>query len=393
MKVWIWSNTPSPYQLDFFRKTAQRPGIELSVRFMRGEHRGEAMRLPAGCDCSIAAGVGPAIWADAFRYHPAVVREVEKGDQDAYILSGQYTSLTFMRLAGRLHARGSYWAVWLERPWPEDYRPHWTRSIAVRFRTLLTVRRWILRRLVGRVPRLLAIGSAAADYYSRMGCARERIAVLPYSCDAARFAGATAGALGERLRRRCGIGRGVLCLYVGQLVKRKGVDTLLQAFRKIVRRRSDAGLVLVGEGPERRALEGRLRGEERARVYFAGSVSNRDLPAYYAAADIFVFPTRYDGWGVVLNEACAAGLPLIASTGAGATQDLLQEGENGFAVLPDDVEMLAEKMETLIADAGLRERMGAVSRRLGEEYSGVHMAERLENILSDDLARWRRKEI
>jgi glycosyltransferase involved in cell wall biosynthesis len=93
------------------------------------------------------------------------------------------------------------------------------------------------------------------------------------------------------------------------------------------------------------------------------------LAAYYALADVFVFPTHTDPWGLVVNEAMACGLPVISSGAAGCAADLVESGWNGRVVSPGDVEQLAAAMAELAGDNELRSLMGQRSRERIELYS------------------------
>jgi glycosyltransferase involved in cell wall biosynthesis len=96
-------------------------------------------------------------------------------------------------------------------------------------------------------------------------------------------------------------------------------------------------------------------------VSVVGHLERDDLAARYSQADVFVFPSVSDPWGLVLNEAMAAGLPVIATSAAGAADDLVFHGRNGLVVEPFDVAGLAGAMSTLTADPALRGSMGAQS--------------------------------
>src|SRR5262249_59001047 len=116
-------------------------------------------------------------------------------------------------------------------------------------------------------------------------------------------------------------------------------------------------VVGVGDGPD----EERIRALAGDRVSFAGRLVGEDLSRWYAAADAFVLGSRSDTWGIVLNEAAAAGLPLIASDAAGAGYDLIEEGVNGYRFPAGDVGALTGTLERVAADPAWRGRAGARS--------------------------------
>jgi glycosyltransferase involved in cell wall biosynthesis len=128
-----------------------------------------------------------------------------------------------------------------------------------------------------------------------------------------------------------GAGPGAEILSIGDLSRRKGTDLLLAAFARVARDRPGAILTLVGDGPERSALEAQARtlGIDR-QVHFAGYRQRAELPAFLARARCLAFPTRSDIWGLVLSEAMAAAVPCVVSIHAGAASDLIEDGVTGF---------------------------------------------------------------
>jgi glycosyltransferase involved in cell wall biosynthesis len=164
-------------------------------------------------------------------------------------------------------------------------------------------------------------------------------------------------------------------LHVGRLIPRKGVDRLLRAMAAVS---SDTPmrLVIVGSGPE----EARLR--ELAAVLgiapaveFKGFVDQPGLPAVYAAADIFAMPTLDDPFGMVLLEAAAAGLPLVASPFAGASVDLVEDGRSGFVAEPNDTSAWSDALRRLARDPDLRRSFGARAHEVTLTRTPAHAAE------------------
>ena len=115
-------------------------------------------------------------------------------------------------------------------------------------------------------------------------------------------------------------------------------------------------------------------GELRPRVHFAGHLPQSELPEHFAAADLFVFPSRHDGWGVVINEACAAALPVVTTRQTGAAYDLVEDGRSGFVLEHDDIDGFADRLLRLIDEPALREKFGQRSRELVEPFSAENGA-------------------
>src|SRR5207237_3583075 len=146
------------------------------------------------------------------------------------------------------------------------------------------------------------------------------------------------------LRAELGLDR---CTFIGvsRLSREKGVDVLVRAFEGV-----PGELVLVGDGPDRERVQ-ELAGEH---VRLLGSIERDDLLRWYAAADAYVMPSRSETWGMAMQEAAAAGLPLIASEAPGAGYDLIEEGVNGYRVPVDDVEALRAALTSVAEDPAFR---------------------------------------
>ncbi|MEM6742406.1 MAG: glycosyltransferase family 4 protein [Pseudomonadota bacterium] len=154
-----------------------------------------------------------------------------------------------------------------------------------------------------------------------------------------------------------------LLLFVGRLARIKGLGILLEAFAKVRKAHPAVRLRLVGDGPDRTWLEAKAKTLGVAEhVEFTGYQSQDQVAEHLAQSDIFVLPSFAEGVPVVLMEAMAAGLPVIASRVAGV-QELVEDGVSGFAAPPGHVEMLAEKIGGLLKADAPRDAMGEAGRR------------------------------
>jgi len=162
-------------------------------------------------------------------------------------------------------------------------------------------------------------------------------------------------------------------VYVGRLHERKGVDRLLLSFKKVLDE-MDAGLTIVGSGE----MEGPLK--ELAKkldieksVRFSGFVDDDKIPGLYSSSSIFVMPSYYEGFGIVLLEAMASGLPVVA-TATGGAPELIENGVNGFLVTHENMH---ESIISLLQDKALRKTCGARNRKIAaDQYSWDAIADR-----------------
>nr|WP_205807580.1 glycosyltransferase family 4 protein [Micromonospora sp. HNM0581] len=195
---------------------------------------------------------------------------------------------------------------------------------------------------------------------------------------------------GTAVRHRLGLTDRPVVVCVSRLVPRKGQDMLIRAMPLIRRRVPDAALLVVGGGPYRTTLTRLVRqtGVERD-VVFTGSVPSVELPAHYAAGDVYAMPCRtrnrgldVEGLGIVYLEASATGLPVVAGNSGGAP-DAVRQGETGYVVDGRDPAELADRVATLLADRDLARQFGAAGRAWVErEWRWETQAHRLATLLA-----------
>ncbi|HCT76379.1 MAG TPA: alpha-(1-2)-phosphatidylinositol mannosyltransferase [Micromonosporaceae bacterium] len=195
---------------------------------------------------------------------------------------------------------------------------------------------------------------------------------------------------GSAVRAALGLEGRPVIVCVSRLVPRKGQDTLVRALPLIRREVPDAALLLVGGGPHRTKVQRlALELEVADHVVLTGSVPWQQLPAHYAAGDVFAMPCRtrnfgldVEGLGIVYLEASASGLPVVAGDSGGAP-DAVREGETGFVVPGRDAKALADRLITLLKDPALARKMGTAGRQWVEtDWTWDQRAAELRAMLS-----------
>jgi glycosyltransferase involved in cell wall biosynthesis len=155
-------------------------------------------------------------------------------------------------------------------------------------------------------------------------------------------------------------------LFVGNLAPWKGVATLTAALSNLVEHGERVRLVMYGEGP----LADQLRQEaERLPIHLAGFKGKEAVARAYAAADMFVLPSLREQWGLVVNEALSAGLPVVVSEAVGCGEDLVQEGVTGLRFRTGDADALADQMRLLLRDSELCARLGVGGKKRMQTWS------------------------
>src|SRR5690348_2274431 len=128
------------------------------------------------------------------------------------------------------------------------------------------------------------------------------------------------------------------------MIARKGVDLLLAAFDRLVATGANVQLLLVGREADLPSFMQTVSPAGRAKIRYEGFRAPDSLAEYFGRSDVFVLPSRHDGWGVVVNQALAAGLPVIVSDAVGAGVDLVEDGVNGMRVAANDMKALYQAL-------------------------------------------------
>jgi glycosyltransferase involved in cell wall biosynthesis len=232
-------------------------------------------------------------------------------------------------------------------------------------------------------------GPDGAALARRYGLPTQRTAEVTQAVDVEHFSRALAVPEPARRARRDELGlRGVVFVYVGRLWSGKGVDDLLSAYAGLEASGADVSLLLVGDGVDEQRLRERAR--PLRRVIFAGFQQRDSLPGWYAAADVMVFPTLGDPNGLVLEEALAAGLPVISADAAGDIHRRLPPEGPGLVVPAGDAAALGAAMGRLVEDPELRATLAARARPWVEPVTPARFAADFEAFAAHVLALPRR---
>lgn len=232
-----------------------------------------------------------------------------------------------------------------------------------------------IRRLVYHyVDGFVAFGEKTVSFLMQHGVSREKIYSGIQTIPVTGFKNPISEAKKEKLKGALGFSSKKVIFFVGYLTQRKGARELIKAFKQLDR--DDAVLIIAGAGKE----EGHLRtlAEGSRHIYFTGYVTEQEKAQYYGIADIFVMPSFVDSWGLVVNEAMMLGLPIITTTGAGAST--LVQG-NGILVAPGDIKALAQAMGYLLDEDRERKKMGVRSKEIIKDYTIERAAEYLSKAI------------
>jgi glycosyltransferase involved in cell wall biosynthesis len=236
--------------------------------------------------------------------------------------------------------------------------PYWLRERRVN-PTLNTLGRWLVR----AADSVRVVSERERAKMVRLGVRPERVSNLGWIADFGRFDEIDEQAARSLRADLLGPGGKELLLFVGRLVLQKDIPTLIRAMATVAASRPDARLVIAGDGPERPLAE-RLVEQLgiRDRVRFLGVVPYPNVPLHFAAADLFLLPSRYEGNARVLAEAGAAGTPSVTTDVSGA-DDTVVEGETGAIVPVERPDLFAERVISLLGDPDRLRDMGERARQ------------------------------
>jgi glycosyltransferase involved in cell wall biosynthesis len=361
------------YQAPLFQRLASHPDVELTVFY--GDDRSVAGEIdsdfgrPVQWDRPLLDGyrsiflkrhAGVLGWLKRLRADARIIQHLRQEPFDAVFIHSYATALSLFAYAGALTS-GT----------PILLR---TESERLRFR-----RRWIealkevlLRPLFAVTAGFLVIGEANRRFYTHYGVRSDRQFFTPYSVDNEYFLAhrdLTRSAREDRRRAHGWTDDVIVIGFSGKLIPLKRVEDLIDAVAELQREGLRAGLLIVGDGPSRRALEDRVRARRLDWTLFAGFRNQSELAADYVCMDLFVLPSRSETWGLVLNEAMLFGLPVVASSMVGAGNDLIEPGRNGYVFEAGHVQGLTDALRTLVGSQDLRRRLGQRSREIVQRYS------------------------
>jgi glycosyltransferase involved in cell wall biosynthesis len=295
-------------------------------------------------------------------------------DPQAVVITGYYYPA--MRAAARWAQRRERASIFMgDSQWVDR------RRIAVRE----WAKGWWVRR---HYDAAFAAGERTVEYLMRMGFPRERIWTGYDVVDNQTFADGAAMARAEavELRNRMGLPERYF-LFVGRLAPEKNLDRLLEAYAgyRQTAKQPAWGLVLVGGGPLETEL--RARAKELPGVVFAGFQQKDTLLPYFGLASCLVLPSTSEPWGLVVNEAMAAGLPVLVSQHCGCVPELVQPGVNGYVCDPLDTEGMARLLGVMSSETADAGKMGEASRHIVALYSPETWARTLAECIERTVVR------
>ena len=356
MKIFVLTDIPSPYQTEIFNEIAAN-SCELHVGYLRASDPSRQWNeIKIDHESTILNG-NPDDFA----------RLMKVASNSDLAVFNYYRHPLAEKLLYQRANQNRPWCFWGERP--GFRKPEWPGRV---------LRHWKLKPLRVSTAPIWGIGKFAVDQYKREFGPRRKYLNLPYFSNLERFF----------------IDRPVqkdhrVFLFSGALTRRKGVDLLANAFYQLAREHFNVSLRILGDGPMRIDLERTLAGVSD-RVEFLGFKDWSELPQQYARAHVLCVPSRYDGWGLVVPEGLASGLPVIATDQTGAALDFIETSRNGWLIRAGSQTALLQAMReaAIISDEDLS-LLSANARHSVSKHSLRDGSLRFLQYADEAVANWR----
>jgi glycosyltransferase involved in cell wall biosynthesis/peptidoglycan/xylan/chitin deacetylase (PgdA/CDA1 family) len=296
--------------------------------------------------------------------NPGLIHRLQKMRVDVWLINTCYDSPSTLIAAWWLGKGSTPWVYMNEPPRPRNWLLSALKSLPLQF-------------VLKRAWRAIGMGERAAAMYRILLNDNRPTTSIPYCINLEDFSHLPISGPPED-------GQPLHFLTCCQMIHRKGLDVLLKACEKL--KDMNWRLTLVGDGPLRPRLEREFSGLfSKEQVRFVGEVPYEKRHEVFARQHIFVFPSRWDGWGMVVPEALAAGLPVVATDQVISAHEFVRNGVNGFIVPANDPSALADKMSYFISYPERISEMALAARQSLENYRSEIGAERLVEFLGDLL--------
>lgn len=351
LKVAFLHNIISPYRIPLFEGLSSHPFIDLYVFFCADTHKIRKWDIIRSNSYNYEVLPGTALEFLNISYHinPSIISRLFRGEYDVVIISGSPDFTTHVTyITSKLLRIPTIW---------------WSEGIESAQSYLGKLINPLTKHIIKNVDAVVVPGKLSKDFHMRLGANPEKIFLAPNIVNNNKLIAYSSKLKLDtnRVKKELNLTDKKIILCVGQLIKRKGVEYLIEAYTSLKNEQDNICLVVVGDGILKEKLKQKCNDLYLKDVIFTGWVSEDQKIMYYSVADLFVLPTLEDVWGLVINEAMCCGLPVISTKAAGATWDMIIPGENGYIIESKNVDELYSSIKRILFDEESKKRMSCKS--------------------------------
>lgn len=368
MKVMFLTNIPSPYRVKFWDMLGKR--CELTVVFESYNESNRQWDVQVGTNFKSVFLKGFSV-ATQFHINPGIIKHIKKFKYDVIVISG-YNSPTDMMVIDYLIRHNIPFIFSADGGFKKTGGNPLVNDIK--------------RYFISNADLYMASGTMCEEYLISNGAPKDKIRkyYLSSITNDDFDEPISLKARVNTIKKNYGLKEKVV-IGVGQFIPRKGFDILLDVWGHV--RRDDTTLLLVSGGPKEKQYKKIIAEKNLKNVKIIGFLPKSKLFELYRISDLFVFPTRYDIWGMTLGEAMACSLPVVSSANAAASYDLVYDGENGYMESVNHPITWARRIEEILSDDELRAKFAKASKAIMRNYTIEHMVEDYMSAFKEMLPR------
>lgn len=354
MRIGLLLNNPSPHQVDWLNALSKESSVDCFIGYVRESNPDRAWGVPKP---DLPWSYLPTSFVSIFSGR--LKRWLRTQTADIWVLSSVYTSPVTQYLAWQLQRMGCMTVFLGEPPRPNGGLKG-------------TVQILLLRSILNKVSAVLATGQEAARRYKSLIKSNIPVGSMPYYIDLSNID------MQACLHKKQG--EVIRFVVAAQLIHRKGIDVLINACKIL----PEEGWILdiYGTGPMEQQLKKQAEQISHA-IRFCGDVPYESRYEIYKSTDVLVFPTRWDGWGMVVPEALAHGVPVISTDQAMSAHDFIIDGKNGYIGPANNPDFLADRMTRLIKSHETVSMLSLNCQSSLKDYSPEIGAKRLLSFIND----------
>lgn len=364
MKILFTTNIPAPYRIEFFNELSKYCDLTVSVERFSATDRKKEWTALNNINFNLIKLRGIKVGNDS-AFCPEIIKYINKNKFDIIIVGG-YSTPTGMLLIKYLKKKKIPFILNCDG--------------GIIKRTEKNIVSKIKKYFISSANWWLSTGKITDEYLEYYGAKKEKIYRYNFtSIKNEQIMKKISEEEKNILKKQLGIKSKYIVITVGSFIHRKGFDILIKSKKYI---NNDIEFIIIGDKPTTEYLE-LINKNSITNISFIDFMAKEMLEKYYKISDVFILPTREDVWGLVINEAMAKSLPIITTNKCVAGIELIENNENGYIVPVEDCKSIAEKINLIIHDTDLKEKMERNNMEKAKMYTIENMAKQHLKIFNE----------